>query len=176
MYTVRKASFHDAAGIAHVHVDSWRSTYKDLVRKQDLDQETSYENRKAFWETILKKHYKNQILYVGVNEQNQVIGFISGGAERSKKFDYDGEIYAVYILEQYQGFGLGKALLNAFMKEALQLGYQSVLVWVLTANPSGKFYEYFGAKPIEAEEITIGEGTYEETAFGWPQINKNPSA
>ncbi|SES97849.1 L-amino acid N-acyltransferase YncA [Salinibacillus kushneri] len=172
MFSVRKAVLSDASFIAKVHVDSWRSTYRNLVREEDLAQEASYEHRKVFWETILKKHFHNQILYVAENDDNQVVGFVSGGEERSKKFDYDGEIYAIYLLEEYQGLGIGKTLLNAFMEEAQRLGYQSILVWVLTLNPSSHFYQYLGAQPIEAEEITIGEGTYEETAYGWPNINK----
>ncbi|MRG86893.1 GNAT family N-acetyltransferase [Salinibacillus xinjiangensis] len=170
MFNVREATVKDAEEVAKVHVDSWRSTYKDLVKEEDLAQETSYENRKVFWETILKSQLTKQILYVAENREHQVVGFVSGGPERSKKFPYEGEIYAIYILEEYQGQGIGKKLLTSFMHKAMEMDYESILVWVLTANPSSQFYEYFGAKPIDAEEITIGEGTYEETAYGWDDV------
>jgi L-amino acid N-acyltransferase YncA len=170
MTKIRKAMLEDAEQIAKVHVESWLSTYKNIVREEDLKQAVSFENRKVLWETILKTQKNKQILFVAENEKNEVVGFISGGKERSKKFDYDGEIYAIYILKDEQGKGIGAKLLNAFMSACKEIGYESVLVWVLTANPSSKFYEHFGAKPIDAEEITIGEGTYKETAYGWETI------
>ncbi|MBB6454642.1 ribosomal protein S18 acetylase RimI-like enzyme [Salirhabdus euzebyi] len=170
MVFIRQASLPDAGQIAKVHVESWKSTYKDIVVQEDLNHVLSYEKRKVLWETVLKSNSNDKILYVAESEDQKIVGFISGGTERSKKFNYDGEIYAIYILEDYQGMGIGKMLLDAFKKEAEEKGHQSILVWVLTANPSKKFYERFGAKPIEADEITIGDGTYEETAYGWENI------
>lgn len=41
---IRKANRDDAPGIAKVHVDSWRTTYKGIIPQSFLD-ELSYEQR-----------------------------------------------------------------------------------------------------------------------------------
>ncbi|SFC66585.1 Acetyltransferase (GNAT) family protein [Bacillus sp. OV322] len=48
-------------------------------------------------------------------------GFSSGGKERSDKYPvYTGELYAIYILKEYQGNGLGKLLVKPIIEELQQ--------------------------------------------------------
>ncbi|MFC7062670.1 GNAT family N-acetyltransferase [Halobacillus seohaensis] len=171
MAQVRIAQFEDAEQIANIHIQSWKSTYKDLIDEQDLSN-TTLENRVALWEAILRTPINGQIAYVIESNDGQIIGFVSGGKERTKNYSYDGEIYAIYLLNKHQRMGYGSMLLNTFSKAMKESGYQSLLVWILTHNPSVNFYEVLGAKPVEAEEVTIGQGTYEETAYGWGDINE----
>ncbi|MBM7571424.1 GNAT family N-acetyltransferase [Aquibacillus albus] len=171
MFHIRKAELKDAEKIANVHLKSWKSTYSDLINEQDMSNIT-YENRKTLWETILKMPMKGQPALVIHDDKEEIIGFISGGKERTKRFGYDGEIYAIYLLGEYQRKGLGSMLLEAFAKEMKKEGYQSILVWVLTQNPTSQFYLDYGAKQIDKEETTIGQGTYQETAFGWKNIDE----
>ena len=170
MYHIRKAQLKDAKDIAHIHVESWKSTYSELIDKQDIDG-ISVENRITLWETVLKKAVNGQVVLVATDDQNQLIGFISGGKERTKEYGYDGEIYAVYLLDEYHRKGVGTDLLIEFVQQMTQAGYESLLVWVLTQNENKKFYERYGASPVQAEEITIGKGTYKEVAYGWPDIH-----
>jgi hypothetical protein len=46
---VRRARLQDAAAIARVHVDAWRSTYRGIVPDEHLDG-MSYERSKRNWE------------------------------------------------------------------------------------------------------------------------------
>ncbi|MCP3026784.1 GNAT family N-acetyltransferase [Halobacillus sp. A5] len=170
MPQVRLAQFEDAEQIANIHIQTWKATYRDLIDEQDLSNIT-LENRIALWETILKSPVNGQIAYVIENEYNDVVGFVSGGKERTKNYSYDGEIYAIYLLKDYQRIGYGRLLLKTFAAAMYEEGCRSLLVWVLTRNPSAQFYKNLGAKQVEAEEVTIGQGTYEETAFGWEDMN-----
>ncbi|MCT2535532.1 GNAT family N-acetyltransferase [Aquibacillus koreensis] len=170
MYQIRKAKLEDAEKIADIHVKSWKSTYSELINEKDMSNIT-YENRKTLWETVLSMPMHGQVALVVLDQHNQIVGFISGGKERTKRFGYDGEIYAIYLLDAFQRKGLGAMMLEAFAKEMNELEYKSLLVWVLTQNPSSKFYIDHGAKQIEEEETTIGKGTYQETAFGWESID-----
>ncbi|MRH44099.1 GNAT family N-acetyltransferase [Aquibacillus halophilus] len=171
MYHIRKAALEDAEKIAEVHVQSWKSTYSELINEQDLSNIT-FENRKILWETILQLPMKGQVALVLHDDDNNIVGFISGGKERTKRFSYDGEIYAIYLLEGYQRKGLGSILLDAFAKEMKNEGYDSILIWVLTQNPSSQFYTNYGAEQVDEEETTIGKGTYQETAYGWQLIDE----
>ncbi|MFD2042803.1 GNAT family N-acetyltransferase [Ornithinibacillus salinisoli] len=172
MFTIRKGNLGDADQIANVHVSSWKSTYKELLDEKDLSNIT-YENRKTLWETILKIQKQGQCTYIiQRNQDDKIVGFVSGGPERTKNFNhFDGEIHTIYLLEEYQKQGLGARLLKVFAEQMKTLGYQSILVWVITQNPSSRFYERYEAKPIGTEKVTIGEGTYQETAYGWQSID-----
>lgn len=169
MYSIRKATFADAETIASIHVKSWKSTYSELLDEKDLSNMT-YENRRALWETILSMEKNNTCTFVIYNEE-QIVGFVSGGVERTKKFNYDSEIYNIYLLDAFQKKGLGARLLQAFAEEMKQLSSESILVWVLQQNPSSRFYERYRAKPVGEEITTIGDGRYQETAYGWENID-----
>ncbi|WP_407272845.1 GNAT family N-acetyltransferase [Radiobacillus sp. PE A8.2] len=170
MFHIRKAKLDDAESIAEVHVESWKSTYSEFINERDLSNIT-FEHRRTLWETILKMPNIGQIALVVEQEDGKIVGFISGGQERTKRFGFDGEIYAVYLYKQYQRMGLGTMMLEAFAKEMKNLGHSSILVWVLTQNPSNRFYIDFGAEKIDQEQTTIGKGTYQETAYGWKEID-----
>lgn len=171
MFHVRKAAIEDAEEIAYVHLESWKSVYSDLIDEQDVSNIT-LENRIALWESVLRMADNGQVALVLHDEYGKIVGFISGGKERTKRFEHDGEIYAVYLLDEYQRQGLGTRLLAAFCKEMYEVGYRSLLVWVLTKNPSRAFYINNGAKQVEEDETTIGTGTYQEAAYGWEDLSK----
>jgi len=168
MYHIRKANIEDALAIAEVHVNSWKNTYQDLINEQDLTN-TTIEHREIYWETILKLPREQQPVIV-IEEEGKIVGFISGGKERTERFGFDGEIFAIYLMPSHQRKGLGKLLLKAFTDEMHALGYRSLLIWVLTKNPTHQFYIKFGAEKIDQEQTTIGDGTYQETAFGFENI------
>lgn len=169
MYDIRKASVEDARAIAEVHVHSWKATYEDLINEQDLSN-TTVEYRQILWETILKLPKNQQPVFV-IEEKGKIVGFISGGKERTNRFGFDGEIFAIYLLPTHQRRGLGTRLLKAFAYEMKKLGYKSLLIWVLTKNPTHQFYINLGAEKVEQEQTTIGDGTYQETAYGFSDID-----
>src|SRR5699024_12203629 len=76
----------------------------------------TYENRKTLWETVLRLKKREQCTFV-ICDDEKIVGFISGGPERTKRFAYDGEIYTIYILDEYQKKSLGAKLLKAFAQE-----------------------------------------------------------
>ncbi len=84
----------------------------------------------------------------------RVVGFACAGASRDA--EGEGEVYAIYVLEEYQRRGVGYAL----MREALALieGCRVVCVWVLKDNHKAiRFYERVGFRPDGTEqEITLG--------------------
>ncbi|MBM7600196.1 L-amino acid N-acyltransferase YncA [Virgibacillus halotolerans] len=169
MYSIRRATLEDADTITTIHVKSWKSTYSELLDQEDLSNIT-YENRRALWEAVLSMEKKGTCTFV-IYDEKQIVGFVSGGPERTKRFGYDSEIYNIYLLDEFQKKGLGARLLNAFAKEMKELGHESILVWVLKQNPSSRFYERYHAEPVGEEITTIGDGRYQETAYGWKHID-----
>jgi L-amino acid N-acyltransferase YncA len=93
---IRAAHLEDAPGIAHVHVDSWRTTYKGIMPDKTLAN-LSYEQRTQQWVTRLSKPHRET--FIPVAEDGQIVGFVSGGPVRSEQEAlYKSELYAIYIL------------------------------------------------------------------------------
>lgn len=164
--TIRKAILSDAKGIAKVHVDSWKTTYANIVSDEYLSNLT-YESRERMWTNGIP----NGGVYVAENHEGIIVGFSTGGKERSGNYNgYDGEIFAIYILKKYQGKGIGKALVKPVIDEIKEMGLNSMLVLVLKDNTSRLFYESLGGRKIDTVEVEIGGMKFSELVYGWEDI------
>ncbi|WP_254052723.1 GNAT family N-acetyltransferase [Bacillus sp. V59.32b] len=102
---VRKASMGDAQGIANVHVNSWKTTYKGIISDDYLNS-LEINERLAFWVKIIEEG--KSIVFVAENDKGEIVGFSSGGEEQTNDPKYTAEVYAIYILEGYQKTGWAK--------------------------------------------------------------------
>lgn len=158
----------DAAAIAHVHVDSWRTSYRGILPDQFLGSlsEAGYRER---WTRLLADG-TNQIHVA--EESGNVIGFASGGRERAGEDGFSGELYAIYLLEGFTRRGHGRELVRAIVDGLRGLGIDDMIIWVLTVNqPARAFYERLGGVFVRAQPIVIGSTTLEEVAYGWRHLS-----
>jgi GNAT superfamily N-acetyltransferase len=166
---IRQALPEDSAGIARVHVNSWRTTYPGIVSDAVLEK-LSEERSQDFWRKIITEPAHKSFILVAVDQQMSLVGFASAGPSRSRDFPYQGELYAIYMLKAYQGRGVGRQLVSAVAKQLLDHGLSSMLVWVLKDNLFRAFYEVLGGEQIGEQDITIGDETLIEVAYGWADI------
>ncbi|MFE3575572.1 GNAT family N-acetyltransferase [Lysinibacillus sp. NPDC059133] len=166
---IRKANIQDAQGIGKVHVDSWRTTYKGIL-PDDFLNKLSYEQRTELW----KKNISDASNYVLVaeNEQDEIIGFATGGTRKTNSVPNATDLTSIYLLEEYQGLGIGKQLLKEIFAYFKQKGYKKVFVEVLAENKTRDFYEYYGAQYVNNIEIKIGGKIVEELIYVWNDVNK----
>jgi GNAT superfamily N-acetyltransferase len=167
---VRLARLDDAAAIAEVHVASWRTTYKGIFSDTLLDS-LSVDKREQSWREMLALPEPNSVTLVACNTDRSIVGFISGGAERTGRLGYEGELYAIYLLQIAQRQGLGTLLVQHFVRELRARGFGSMAVWVLEANPFRKFYEALGGKVVAEQQIERGGQSFTESAYGWQDLN-----
>ena len=86
---------------------------------------------------------------------------------------YQGEIYSLYLLEEFQRKGLGRRLFLAVTKRLLDDGMSSMLLWVFEANLGARqFYESLGGENTSrsAIPINIAGSDLVEIAYGWTDI------
>ena len=166
---LRGARCEDATGIANVHVASWRSTYRGLMQANFLEQ-LAVEPRERYWAGLLCTDSPVQYMFVA-ESNGQIVGFTAGGAERSGKYHYQGEVYALYLLAAYQRQGIGRQLVAAVVEQMANVGMKSLLIWVLTENPARHFYEALGGVVAASQLVTIGGVSYEETGYGWSNVD-----
>lgn len=166
---IRLAKESDAAGIAKVHVDSWRTTYKGIVPDAYLFETLTYETRMKNWQGNLGRGH----VFVAEDEEQGIVGFANGGKERSGRYPkYDGELYAIYILKEFQKKEIGRKLMAHVVDYLVNNGFHSMLVWVLEENPSRTFYEKTGGKCVDVETIQIGGRNLQELAYGWENLQE----
>ena len=167
---VRVANLKDAGPIARVHVDSWRTTYPGIVPVEYLAG-LSYRNRESIWADILSSGRPAESNFVAETDCGEIVGFAGGGPEREGNPTYRGELYAVYLLEQYRGAGVGRRLVSAVARQLAVDGFCSMLVWVLEDNrPACTFYEALGGTEVGRQTVTIGGADLWEVAYGWDDV------
>jgi L-amino acid N-acyltransferase YncA len=164
--TIRHAAITDAAEIARIHVETWRTTYPGIVPAAILASLDQAEREQSWRERIAEGNFP---ILLAVDD-GQVIGFAAGGSLREPVDDYDAELYAIYVLKTERSCGAGRALCRAVASELWSTGLRRILVWVLAANPAVSFYEHLGGTLVARKTIGIGGATLPEIALGWPDI------
>jgi ribosomal protein S18 acetylase RimI-like enzyme len=167
---IRLATIADAPSIAIVHVDTWRSAYRGIIPDAYLDN-LSYERRTNFWHQAIAHPANATFVYVAEDATDRIVGFASGGPPQSEQPDYQGELWAIYVLQEHQGQGIGRQLVKAIARELISRSMSSMLLWVLKDNePSRRFYESLGGRFIKEQQFELGGATLTEVGYGWPDI------
>ncbi|MDV2581808.1 GNAT family N-acetyltransferase [Alkalibacillus haloalkaliphilus] len=164
---IREANISDASGIGKVHVDSWRTTYKGIVPDDFLNNLT-YEKREKLW--INNISAQDQYIIVAEDESGQIVGFASGGKRVTNVQENAGDLTSIYILEEFQGQGVGTKLMKDMFAYFREVGYNTIFVEVLKSNETKFFYEAFGAVYHEAKTITIQEKELDLLIYKWTEI------
>ena len=168
---IREAIEQDISAIAKVHVDTWRTTYRDIFSSEFLAN-MSYEKREQSWHRVFKNaSIDNNFTYVAESESSQIIGFANAGIEREENQIYRGELYAIYILENHQRKGIGSKLVKTVVQRLNRMEINSMIVWVLQDNPARHFYEKLGGKKVSVKEIERKGTKLIEIAYGWTDIS-----
>jgi ribosomal protein S18 acetylase RimI-like enzyme len=168
---IRDGEFSDIRGMAQVRTITWRATYGGIVPAEilaNLSVDETQQRWEASWDDLtLRKFW-----LVAETEQGEVVGFAGGGAERTQDGEYDGEIYALYILPAYQKQGIGRRLVRAGVRRLLDRGFQHLLIWVLEDNPARAFYEALGGEAVRRQAIGFREVTLQEVGYGWKDMSR----
>ena len=164
---VREAGPADAAAIARVHVDTWRTTYAGIL-PADFLAGLEYANSEAVWSATTASDRPGASLQVAETAQGEVVGFAYGAPERVGDPVYQGEIFAIYVLQAFQRQGAGHRLFTAAARRLHELGFSAILLWVLKDNHSARrFYETLGGSYLDEKTITIGDTELIEVSYGW---------
>jgi GNAT superfamily N-acetyltransferase len=167
---IRLAQLADIGGIARVHVDTWRASYRGIIPDAHLDS-LSYEQREQRWRDNFAGAGPDVFMYVAADDDNRIVGFASGGPERDGDPTYQGELYALYLLPSYHRRGIGRELTHTVAHHLAKQGRSSMLVWVLAQNPARKFYEVLGGQYLYDKSVTIGGAELIEVAYGWLDLD-----
>ncbi len=135
-------------GKGYVHYKAWHETYTDLVNAEYMQKLTLEKC------TEIAHRWRDNIIIA--KDGDKVIGFAGYGAYRDDTLPEHGEVFAIYVLEEYQGKKVGYTLMNAALNKLAD--YNKIAVWVLKGNDKAiHFYERYGFKFDGAEaELMLG--------------------
>ncbi len=136
-------------GKGYVHYKSWQETYVGLIDAEYLRNITE-EKCKA-----MAHKWTDNILVA--KDGDKVIGFVAYGKYRDDTLSDCGEVFAIYVLADYQGKKVGYELMNAAFEKLA--AYDKIAVWVLKGNEQAiKFYERYGFR-FDGTELEVMLGT-----------------
>ena len=169
---IRDATPADARGIVAAHVGSWGTTYRghfpdELLDDQDLDMWTA--NRERAIRGLTRGEF-----YLVAEVDGRIAGFAVAGPSRGEP--EDAEVYAIYLLQEHQRHGVGRALVAECVRRFRERGMRSMVIWVLRENAIGRsFYERIGGTADREKLGYVGQQLgrphqITEVAYVWPDI------
>lgn len=101
---IRTATIQDTQGIGKVHVDSWRTTYKNIIPDSFLNSLSSYEQREKLWKRNIIR--EDNYVLVAENEIGEIVGFADASTRETNVELNSSDLTSIYILEEYKVKGL----------------------------------------------------------------------
>lgn len=137
-------------GKALVHWKCWQETYPGLVSQEYLDKLTLQKCEELAFQ------WRDNILVA--KEGDRVIGFAGYGYHGPEEPDM-GEVYALYVLPEYHGTGVGKLLMDAAMEKLA--AYPHICLWTVKDNGRAvRFYEKCGFLLTGEEQLRPSISAY----------------
>lgn len=150
---IRRKEKKDCKDIAHIVTVAWNETYKGIVPDEFLN--NLYKNEKQRASFSFNKFDKKDNHQFVLEVDEKVVGFIKVGSANDTSYNKCGEIYALYIIIGYKGYGYGKKLVEIGIKELKNMGYDKMIIGCLQGNPSNEFYKHMGGKFIKTRNFKM---------------------
>ncbi|WP_051336459.1 GNAT family N-acetyltransferase [Rhizobium sullae] len=163
---IRPAHERDIPKIAKVVVDAWRSTFAGILPADFLDG-MSYDQQE---QRHRRTFGRPGVTYYVACSDDVVVGFASGGPTRREAFPSENEVYAIYVLAEFQQHHLGSILFRYVATDLKRSGRKGLAVVALKKNPHRSFYERLGGLPSAAGPITLGSATFNQIAYLWDDV------
>jgi predicted acetyltransferase len=139
---MHKAEIEDAATVATILCESWKSAYKNIITPEDMARKTDVEKRAQGFVTMQKAGASP--MYIAYNN-NTPCGVLSFGKSRDEDMLDAAELVSIHTLDSVWGKGVGHAMMKFVLAELRRQGYHEVLLWVFEQNARArKFYERHG--------------------------------
>jgi len=158
-HLLRDATADDAALLARLHAESWRSAYATLLDPLYLAEQMD-EERRAHWQAHLPDVLAGSGHVYIAEHQGEATGFTC--VLREREAGWGGYVDNLHVRPQLRGAGIGRILLDAAVAWLVANGQNRAYLWVYEANHAARgFYECQGwrnAQQLPAKDAPGGEG------------------
>jgi ribosomal protein S18 acetylase RimI-like enzyme len=159
--TIRKAIPEDAYDYTVCLISCWQSAYKGIVPDEFLN------NMLTEKEQRFERYKKNladpgECEYYCVMYSERMIGFLIINKSLKEDKSNIGEIWAIYLIEEFRGKGYGEEVLNFAVNELTRTEPKEIFLWVFEENNRARhFYE---------KHNFSHDGTKREVKYGKPLV------
>ncbi len=160
-YIIRKMNKNDCFAVAKIVTIAWNETYRGIVNDEFLD--NLYLNEQERATNSYKEFDENTNHQYVLEINNEIVGFINVDASDEGEYNDCGELYALYLINNYKGYGYGRKLFDIAIKELKSMGFTKMIVGCLADNPTNDFYKHMGGKLIKQrvfEKLQLPENVY----------------
>jgi diamine N-acetyltransferase len=153
MFEIRKATAVDIPLIRELTFLVWPQTYTSILTQQQIN----YMLEMMYSESSLEKQMtKDGCQFIIVYEDGNPVGFASYGEEEPQRW----KLNKIYILENQQGKGTGKYVINYIIEEIKKHKARSLFLQVNQYNKAKYFYERLGFNEVDFVNLDIGNGFF----------------
>lgn len=150
---IRFANAEDINTIGWLAQQIWPFAYKDILSQDQL----RYMLQLIYTPDSLKSQMEKSEIFVLAEHDDEPVGFASYSATTTNGV---AKLHKLYVLPNFHGKGLGKALLNFVTQEVLLLGATSLRLNLNRYNRAKQFYERNGFSVVGQEDVDIGNNYY----------------
>ena len=166
-FNYREATAADTPAVARIHVRSTRESFSGIMPQSFLDNMSVETRAKAFAERFSMADYK---MYVAEGEQSGIVGFADFGEPRDNIDGYEAELYAIYLLPEFQGRGIGAVLFRRVVEDLVKRGVSTLYLLALGESPYRSFYEKVGGRVIGSRQKEIEGVSFDVVVYGWERL------
>ncbi len=166
-YTIREATYDDAAALADIIIQANHTTFRGLVPDQCLTGLT-WEESRTNWQRFLQTTRKadEAFLHIATTATGLVVGVGMGGPQTDESL-FAGELYVLNVLPAFQGQGVGRQLVYSVAVRLSERNIETIGVRVLMINPNRHFYEHLSAQYLRDEPYEWSGVSLRSAVYYW---------
>jgi ribosomal protein S18 acetylase RimI-like enzyme len=157
---IRRARQSDLQNIAAIHIESWKSSYPDVLPAEFLADKIDREFTQH-WEDIVILHED----IVLVAEENSIVGFVAAWCRPTPFIDN------LHVRPSQRSKKIGSTLMKAVAEELISRGHKTAYLWVFESNAKAiRFYERLGGVQKEQSRKTVFENDVPSRKIEWDDL------
>jgi GNAT superfamily N-acetyltransferase len=166
LVTIRDMTSRDAAAVAQLHLDSWRSAYRGILNDAYLDGAAAAD-RRAHWARRLGAPAPQACGLVALLAARPVgFAYLIADADPTRGTLLDN----LHVAPGHRGAGIGLRLLESAAGEVERRGWPRGLhLWVFDANAGARrFYERHGGRVVAQTLYAASDGGHHPAScYAW---------
>jgi len=137
---IRERKLEDCRKIQEIITKSWQDTYRGIINDNYLDELSNNEESRI--KSFMKDFDFDDNPYLVLEVDGEVVGFVRYSEADDDRYSSYGEITALYILDDYKGYGYGKSLFLSAVEKLVDNDFDKMIIGCLDGNKSNYFYQH----------------------------------
>ena len=151
---IRQLKMHELEIIKSLAYRIWPKTYGHIISQEQM----TYMLEWMYSIETLESNFNKNHTYFCIVSGEQDIGFLDVEINHPEKENM--KIHKIYVLSEFQGKGMGYALMQKAMEFAKHNQMKFMSLQVNRNNNAVDFYKRFGFEVIDEQDFDIGNGYF----------------